>query len=733
MGVKVGPRPIFGRLPANLAMSTTASATPAPVESRLILRSSPEAVFRAFPLIACTVLVLLLAATGAGAAEGMWTFDNFPTSQVEQQLGVHIDQAWLDHLEGASVRLTTGCSAALVSREGLALTNQHCVVECAQQLSSPAADYVLSGYLTDTRAQERPCPAMQAEVLLGVTDVTVPILNATVGKFGEDFAAAHKGAVAAAEKAACGDDQVLRCQVIAFFSGSQYKVYKYRRYDDVRLVFSPEFAAAFFGGDLDNFTFPRFALDCAFLRLYDHGKPARTPDFLTWSTAPPSAGEAVFVSGNPAGADRSLTVAELEDLRDIRLPIEEMQRSELRGRLLQFSEESPEHRRIAADALFINENAFKATYGRQLALNDPQFINARAKAETELKARTAADPTLATELGDPWSDIAQLHTLYAAQYIVWRQLEAVAGGGSKLYLYARDLVRGAAERARPPDLRLPEFDDSGLPLIEKTLFDPQPVAPALERLYMEFWLAKTREYLGADSLAVTAFLGTESPHTLAQRLVDGSRLADPAVRRALWQGGMGALMASSDPMIQFVLKTDPVSRAARTLWENEVAGPIERADQKLARARAALFGTNLYPDATFSLRLSYGKVAALTGGDGQGKPFTTIAGLYARATDAEPYQLPPRWLAARASLDPATVLDFSTTNDITGGNSGSPVVDAKGDIRGAVFDGNLASIAGDFAYNGVLDRSVAVSTAAITESLTKVYGRGALVRELEAR
>ncbi|HEY5105211.1 MAG TPA: S46 family peptidase [Caulobacteraceae bacterium] len=687
---------------------------------------------RAFPLLLFAALAVL-AASRASAEEGMWTFDNFPTSQVEQQLGVHLDQAWLDHLEGASVRLTTGCSAAVVSRDGLALTNQHCVVECAQQLSNPAADYVRGGYLTDTRSEERACPAMQAEVLLGVTDVTVPILNATVGKLGEDYTAAHKGAVSAAEKAVCGDDPALRCQVIGFFSGSQYKVYKYHRYDDVRLVFSPEFSVAFFGGDLDNFTFPRFALDCAFLRLYEHGKPAKTPDFLSWSSAPPVAGEAVFVSGNPSGANRSLTVAELEDLRDIRMPIDELQRSELRGRLLQFSDESPEHQRIAADALFAEENAFKATYGRQLALNDAPFMAARVREEAELKARVAADASLALEIGDPWNDIAQLRTVYAAQYIVWRQLEAAAGGQSKLYLYARDLVRGAAERARPSDLRLPEFDDSRLPLIEKTLFDPQPIEPALERLYLQFWLAKTREYLGADSLAVTAFLGKESPQALAARLVDGSRLADPAVRRALWEGGMGALIASRDPMITFVLKTDPVSRAARTLWDNEVAGPIERADQKIARARASLFGAALYPDATFSLRLSYGKVEPPPGRDGQAGPFTTIAGLYARATDAEPFQLPPRWLAARARLDPATVLDFSTTNDITGGNSGSPVVDAKGDVEGAIFDGNLASIAGDFAYNGVLGRSVAVSTAAITEALTKVYGRAGLVKELEAR
>jgi hypothetical protein len=294
-------------------------------------------------------------------------------------------------------------------------------------------------------------------------------------------------------------------------------------------------------------------------------------------------------------------------------------------------------------------------------------------------------------------------------------------------------VRGAAERGKPSAARLPEFDDSRLPLIEKALFDDQRAEPVLEKLYLEFWLSKTREYLGADSLATAAILGRESPEALAARLIDGTRLADPNVRRALWNGGLATIQASGDPMLQFVLRTDPVSRAARTLWENEVAGPIEYADQKIARARAALAGAGAYPDATFSLRLSYGKIAPSAGASDPGGPFTTLAGLYARATGADPYALPPRWIAARAKLDLAAVLDFSTTNDVTGGSSGSPVVDAKGEIVGTVFDGNLASIAGDFAYDSKDGRSVAVATAAIDEALAKVYGRTALVKELEGR
>ena len=669
----------------------------------------------------------------ANAEEGMWTYDDFPSVQVEQSLGVHLDRAWLDHVQAASVRLTTGCSAAVVSADGLALSNHHCVMECAHDLSGAGSDYVRDGFLTDARSEERKCPGMQAEVLIGITDVTTQVFAASAGKFGEDYVVAREGAMSGAERAICGGDPRLRCQVISFFRGGQFKVYKYHKYTDVRLVFAPEFSASFFGGDPDNFNFPRFAFDCAFLRLYEDGKPARTPDFLTWASGAPKVGQAVFVSGNPGASERQFTVAQLESLRDVNLPITELQRSELRGRLIQFSEQSAENRRIATDHLFGQENAFKVFYGRQLALVDPDFMAARRKEEADLKARLAADPKLSAQVGDPWGEIERLQHAYAEQYVVWRQLESAAGGGSELYRYARTVVRGALERPKPSSQRLPEFADSRLPLVEKTLFDPGAVEPGLEALYLEFWLSKTREYLGADSPATVMVLGRESPEDLARRLVSGSKLADPAVRRALWAGGLPAVMASNDPMIQFVLRTDPVSRAARQLWEEEVAGPIDRASERIARVRFAFFGPNIYPDATFSLRLSYGKVAGWTYKGEETPPFTTFAGLYQRATGAEPFRLSPRWEAAKAKLDPAVVFNFATTNDILGGNSGSPVVDAKGQIIGDAFDGNIHSIVGDFVYNGALNRTVALSTDAITEALTKVYGRTALAKELTTR
>jgi hypothetical protein len=678
---------------------------------------------------------LVLGAAGqASADEGMWPFDEAPVARVHDALGVTLDARWLEHLRDASVRLSNGCSASIVSHEGLVLTNQHCVVNCAGQVSPAGKDYVADGFTADARTEERACPGVQAEVLVGITDVTAPIYAAGAGKIGEDFATDRQDAIAAAERDACGGDPRFRCEVISFYDGGQFKVYKFRRYADVRLVFAPEMGTALFGGDPDNFNFPRYDLDCAFLRLYEDGKPALTPAYLAWSTAAPEAGEPVFVSGSPATTERQLTAAQMRSLRDVALPLLAVQESELRGRLIELGEESPAMHRLVAAPLFEAENTYKVLEGRLAALRDPALIAARLKEEADLKTRLAADPKLATQIGDPWADIEAAEKAYALQFVVWHELESGAGGGSELFRYARTLVRAAAERVKPGGQRLPEFADSRLAIDEKSVLDDRPVRPVLERLYLEFWLSKTRELLGADSAAVAMLLGAESPEALSQRLVAGTRLGDPSYRKQLWDGGMAAVTTSDDPLIQFVLRTDPLSRAARQVWEEEVVGPLQDGGERIARLRYAFGGPGLYPDATFSLRLSYGKIEGWTDQGGQiTPPFTTFAGMYAHATGAAPYDLPARWAADRAQLDPTTVLDFATTNDITGGSSGSPVVNAKGEIVGAAFDGNIHSIAGDFAYDGALNRTIAVSTVAISQALQRVYGDTALAHELSAQ
>jgi hypothetical protein len=670
-----------------------------------------------------------LFATAAVADEGMWTFDNFPAAKVQSAYGVKVDQRWLDKVQAAAVRLP-GCSASLVSKGGLVLTNNHCVVDCTKALSKAGQDYVKDGYLTDGKTDEGMCPGMTAEVLVSIIDVTDQIKAAGEGKTGAAYVQAREAAQALAEKTVCGDVPARRCQTISFYRGGQYKVYMYHRYTDLRLVFAPEFNIAFFGGDPDNFNFPRFDLDSAFLRVYEGGKPAVTPQFLKWNPAAPAEGSATFVAGNPGSTDRLLTVSQLETLRDLGIPIGQLQRSELRGRLIQFGGLGPEQARIANPPLFGLENSFKVYSGRQMVLNDKAFLDAKRAAEAELRAKVAADPALSAQIGDPWADIAQAQKAYAESFMVFRQLESEAGRGSRLYGWARTLVRSAQERAKPDAERMSDYAEVRLPLVAKQLLDPRPVDPEIETLQMDHWLLKTREYLTVDAPAVKAILGKESPDALAARLVSGSKLADPAVRKALWEGGLAAVQASDDPMIQFVLKTDADARAVRTIWESTVSGPTDRAAEKIAQAKFAVYGESVYPDATFSLRLSYGKVAGWSYRGVDVPAFTRIGGLWDRATGQEPFALPQRWIDAKDKLNPDTVFDFVSTNDIIGGNSGSPVINAKGEVIGAAFDGNIHSLGGAYGYDGSVNRTVVVSTAAITEALDKVYGRSALVKEL---
>ncbi|HEX7079401.1 MAG TPA: S46 family peptidase [Gammaproteobacteria bacterium] len=662
--------------------------------------------------------------------EGMWTFDNFPAAAVKDKYGVTIDRAWLDRVRNAAVRLSSGCSASLVSDEGLVFTNHHCVRECAQALSTGSGDYVKNGFVANGREGERSCPGMQAEILASITDVTQRVSDAAAGKTGSDYVKARDAEIAAVEREACdGREAKYRCQVITLYHGGQYKLYTYRKFSDVRLVFAPELQTAFFGGDPDNFNFPRYDLDFSFVRLYEDGRPIASPDHLNWSTTAPADGEPVFVVGNPGTTRRLLTAEQLETLRDLSLPHSLILLSELRGRLIRFREESAEHARIAEDALFGTENTLKAYRGMQKALLEPDFIATKRRADEELAAKVAADPKLAGEIGDPWADIAAAQADRKRLYYPYTFLESNAGSGSELFGYARALVRAAEERPKPNGERLPEYTDSRLPLLEKRLLDERPVYPELEELHLEFWLSKLREYLTADAPATQTFLGKDSPEDLAAALAR-SKLADAAYRKELWDGGRAAVESSDDPMIRFVLETDEASRAVRKEYEALVEGPTDRAAERIAKARFAIYGTSTYPDATFSLRISYGKIAGWTDNGTTVPPFTYFDGLWKRATGKFPYDLAPRWVEAEGVVDHRVVLDMVSDNDVVGGNSGSPLIDANANVVGAIFDGNIESLGGTFLFDPAVNRSVSVSTAAVTEALRKVYGQDALLDEL---
>jgi hypothetical protein len=678
---------------------------------------------RRLAIISITALLPI----AAHADEGLWTFETFPAAKVKAAYGVDITPDWLAKVRAASVRLSVGCSGAVVSPNGLVFTNSHCVTDCAQAVSPKEADYVADGFLASSAPNEKTCPGLEAEILLSVTDVTDRMRTAIAGRAASDLVRARNAAVSAAERDVCGDDPKLRCQVITLYQAGRYALYKYRVRRDVRLVFTPSAKAAFFGGDPDNFNFPRYDLDVAFLRLYEDGKPVATPDHLVWNPAPPMAGEPVFVPGNPGPTQRDATLAQLGAQRDLIIPLSMTELSELRGRLIRFGEESQAHHRAAASDLDQVENNYKVRVGELATLSDPAFVAAKQAREADFQAKARA--RFGAGLGDPWRALAGVATQSEALWPAYRALEA-GPYDSKLFDAARTLVRAAAERPKPSGERLPEYADAELPAVAKGVLDPQPIQPDLEQLMLEFWLSKTRERLGADDPLVQRLLGGDSPETLARELVAGSKLADAAVRKALWDGGAAAIAASSDPMIAFVRRIDPDARRLRAEYEAKVAGPTAIAESALAQARFAIYGESRYPDGTFSLRLSYGAVAGWTYRGKTIDPFTTFAGLYQRATGQAPYDLDAKWIGADGKLAPGAVFDFATNDDIVGGNSGSPVLNANAEVIGSVFDGNIHSIGGDYWFDPALNRAVAVSAAATTEALGKVYGATSLLAEL---
>lgn len=666
------------------------------------------------------------AATPAAAEEGMWTFDAVPTDAIKAAYGWAPDQKWLDHTRASAVRLTGGCSASFVSPDGLILTNHHCVVGCLQNLSSADNDLVAGGFNAADRARELKCPGQQAEVVTSISDVTGEISKAIGSLTGEALVKARDARIAEIEAAGCTDREKTRCQVVTLFGGGQYKLYQYRKYSDVRIAWAPEFQAAFFGGDPDNFNFPRYAMDAAFLRAYEGGKPAATPTHLKWNPRAPQEGEITFVVGNPGSTQRLLTEAQRSFERTERLPLTLLLLSEYRGRLIAKMEESPEKAREGGDELFGVENSFKARSGQLRALNDAAFTAKLAAEEAALRQRVKDN----AEIGDPWSEIEAAVATRRNHYLDSSFLERGPASFSTLAGYAQTLVRAAAERAKPNSERLPGYTDSALPLTEKRLTDAVPTYGWMEELGVSFWASKAREYLGTDNGDMQALLGKESPEALAKRLVEGTKLADPAYRKQLWEGGAAAIAASDDPMIRFFVKLDPRSRAIKAAFDRDYDAPVTAAQARLAKARFAAYGDALYPDATFTLRLSYGRVQ---GWAERGKPVpatTVMGGTYDRATGQLPYKLADGFVKAEARIDKNAVYDFVSTNDIIGGNSGSPVIARDGSVIGTAFDGNIHSLGGSFGYDGSLNRTVSVSTGAIQQALDVIWPAPALSAEL---
>jgi hypothetical protein len=663
------------------------------------------------------------------ADEGMWTYYNFPAAKMKAAYGWAPDRAWLDHARLSSIRLAEGCSASLVSPDGLVMTNHHCARGCLSELADAQHDYIANGFYAPTLQDEKACPAMEGDQLTDITNVTATIDAATAGRSDKAFADAERAAIAKVEKD-CTTGNDVRCQVVTLYHGGIYDLYKYKRYQDLRVVWAPEESVAFFGGDPDNFTYPRYDLDSAMVRIYDHGQPLHADNYLKFAKAGRKPGDIAMVSGNPGSTERDDTLAQLQFIRDYAQPFTLGLLSELRGVLTEYATKGAEEARTSHTLLFGIENSLKAYKGRQLALVGGSIIPDKARSEAAFRKRVAADPKLAQADGGAWTAIADATEKDKSLYVRYALVERLPARLAPLLGDALALVRYAAEVKKPDGQRLEEYSDSNFPLLKLEVTSPAPIYPELEKTVITWWLTKLREYLGTTDADVHTIMGKQSPAELAAEIVDGSKLKDASVRARLLAGGAAAIDAFQDPMLDFARRMDAPGRSVRSEYENNVKAVITKNAALIAKAKFALDGTSAYPDATFTLRLSYG---AVKGYQQDGKfiaPVTNFAGAYEHETGRDPFKLPESWERAKAGVDGSTNLDIATTNDIIGGNSGSPVIGKDGEAVGLIFDGNIQSLGGDFGYDGSVNRAVAVDTAALTEALSKIYHADRLVKEL---
>jgi Peptidase S46 len=678
-------------------------------------------------VLACTFLTSTLAI----ADEGMWLYNAPPKDAIKAKYGFELTQQWLDYIRLSSVRFNNGGSGSFVSPDGLTFTNHHVGAECVHQLSTGGHDYIKTGFYAKTQAEEPKCPNLELNQLVAIEDVTDKV-NAGVkpGMSAADAGQAQRAAMSEVEKN-CSTSTGLRCDVVIFYSGQVYNLYKYKKYTDVRLVFAPEFDIAFFGGDPDNFTYPRYDLDITFFRVYEHGKPAHLDNYLKWASSGVNDGDLIFVSGHPGNTGRLLTVAQLEFLRDLQYPAALKYYARRIEVLQNFSKESEENARIAQEDIFGLQNSQKAITGYEAGLRDKSIMDQKAADEAKLRASFKADPKNA-EAPDPWNEIVQAIKVNQSIYDNLTYLERLRGF-PRLPQFARTLVRAAEERPKPNPDRLREFRDSALPSLEQQLFSTEPIYKNLEIVLLTDALKAMQESLGNDNSDVHKVLQGKSPADAAKQLIMNTKLDDVATRKQLYEGGQQAIDASTDPLITIMRAIEPNARMARKEYEDKIESVVRRNGATIAKARFAQSGFTQPPDATFTLRLSYGQVKGYEE-NGEAIPFdTNIGGAYEHAAEHSnqpPYNLPESWMKAKSQLDLKTPLNFVSTADIIGGNSGSPTVNKRGEVVGIIFDGNIQSLAWNFAYSDKQARAVSVDSRGIQEALRKIYGAGSLADEL---
>jgi hypothetical protein len=675
--------------------------------------------------------LLLASITPARSDEGMWLFSAPPRDKIQASYGFKVEDAWLNHLMKASVRFNSGGSGSFVSGDGLVITNHHVGLDALQKMSNAGKNFVHDGFYAATAADEVKCLDLELNVLQSTEDVTARVNAGVPARAAGDEAVAARHKVIAEIEKESKDATGLRSDVITLYQGGQYHLYRYKRYTDIRLVFAPEQQAAFFGGDPDNFEYPRYDMDICIFRVYENGQPVHPDHFLKWSVSGPKDGELVFVSGNPGRTERLFTVAQLELLRDLAYPAADVDLKRRDALLTAWSARSDENLRRAKEDIFFIRNSRKLYDGLISGLQDPKFIGMKKDAEASLRYKLSqkADGDEALQAFDR---IEVAEGAIARIYVRERMLEAGRGFTSESFDIARELLRAGDEVPKPNGQRLPEYGEQKKDSLELSLFSEKPIYEDLEMLTLGDSLTEMTEVLGYNDQTVQNVLAGKPPRARALELVQGTKVRDVAFRRQLYAGGAPAVMAAHDPMIELARTIDDESRSLRKSYEAEKE--IEQKAQAIiGKARYEVLGTSIYPDATFTLRLSYGSVKGYDENGVQVPSLTTIAGLYERSAEhgnREPFDLPRSWLNRKSDVNLDTPMNFVTDCDIVGGNSGSPTVNANGELVGIIFDGNIESLPLDIAYEGAVARSVSVDSAAITEALRKVYRVPALADEL---
>jgi hypothetical protein len=665
------------------------------------------------------------------ADEGMWLFEAFPKDKVQATYGFSPSQEWLDHVRLSSARAPNG-SSSFVSADGLIFTNHHIAQGCVHDLSTNGKDYMKNGFYAPTRAEEPKCPGVEFVVLQDISDVTERVnAAAKPGLSDADAGKAQREEMSNIEKECSVNG--MRCDVVTLYSGALYHLYKYKKYDDVRLVFAPEFDIAFFGGDPDNFEYPRYDLDISFFRAYENGQPAKIDNYLKWSKTGVKDGDLVFVSGHPGRTGRLLTIDQLGFLRDYQFPMQLASYQKRLAAIQAYAAKSDENSREAEHDIFGIQNSFKAFTGYEGGLKNPQIMGKKESNEKELKQYVSSDPERQKQYGDPWSEISKAVGVQKEIYKELFFVDNMAGFRGELADYARKIVRSAEQKQKPSNERIRGFQDSALPTLEQELFSTAPVYKGLEKVLLAESLTEMQDVLGANNETVKQALAGKTPEERAAEVVDGTKLDDVAVRKQLYEGGQQAVETSTDPMVVLMRTSEPAAVAVHMRNEDEVDSVLRKNAGTIAKVRFAQGGLNVPPDATFTLRLSYGAIKGYQENGKQIPWFTTMGGAFEHAAahgSKPPYELPASWMKAKSSLDLKTVYDTASTPDIIGGNSGSPVINKDAEVVGIIFDGNIESLPWNFVYDDVQGRSIATDSRAIIEALRKIYHADALATEL---